>query len=67
MAKENSTIEAVVDLEDILCQAQAVGEAVADAAGDACPPWLVLYRQQVEAIALRVDDVGRAVRAELQT
>lgn len=66
MAKRNSTIEAVVDLEEVVSQAQAVGDAVLDAAGDACPPWLVLYRQQLDGIALRVEDVGRAVRAELR-
>ena len=46
----SALLEAVNALNDRLIMAHAIGESLEAAAGETAPPWVYVFREQVEAI-----------------
>ncbi len=46
----NHVFAAVDKLTDCIVQADTIGQALEAASGENSPPWVYVYRQQVEAI-----------------
>lgn len=67
MAENDSTIDAVIRLEEAIHTAQCLDDAVCGACGDDVPSWLIVYRAQVKSIQAAASEVGRLVRAEARS
>lgn len=55
-------LQALDVLNARLCSAQSIGEAMDAAAGDSYPPWLSVYRDQVEAIRSAAEGLESLIR-----
>lgn len=62
MAKNDSTIQAVIELEDAHGRAVCLAEAISEAVGDSPPSWLLVFQRELDAIGEAMDAVSRLVR-----
>lgn len=58
----SALLRAVDDLNDCLMVAQAIGDALDLAAGEAAPAWVQVYRAQIAAINDAADRLETLVR-----
>lgn len=62
MADRDSTIQAVIALEEVHFKAMCLADAISKAVGDSPPSWLLVFQRELEAIGDAIDPVSRFVR-----
>ena len=58
----SALLAAVDTLNDRLLMAHAIGESLDAAAGEASPPWVYVFREQVESIRAAAEAVELVAR-----
>jgi hypothetical protein len=62
VADRDSTIQAVIALEEAHGKAMCLADAISEAVGDSPPSWLLVFQGELRAIGEAMDLVSRLVR-----